>query len=168
MSMVSNFVQPLLWSRKLYSYTHSWTKLHNEVMSWIFGAYECHYAWPLPEANLTTVRGLTISSVSNLSLSVMVRSAFSRAIVMELDSEGSVVSTFTRNNRAFANVQIWNVHAPLYPFVQFKFSVYGLTYVPDIHVYATCNAVMLVWGSLRLVPIMFSKLHWCIGTKRCT
>ena len=59
-----------------YSYTHARTtcKLHNEVMSWIFGAYECHYAWPLPEANSTTVRDLTVSSVSSLFLSVMVHS----------------------------------------------------------------------------------------------
>ena len=39
-----------------------------------------------------------------------------------------------------------------YPFVQFKFSVYGRkqTY---IHTHASCNAVTLVWGSLRLAPI---------------
>jgi len=29
-----------------YAYTHAWTKLHNEVMSWVSGAYECHYARP--------------------------------------------------------------------------------------------------------------------------
>ena len=55
-----------------YSYTHAWTKLHNEVMSWIFGVYECHYARPLPEASSTTVCGLTVSSVSSLPLSIMV------------------------------------------------------------------------------------------------
>ena len=47
--------------------------------------------------------------------------------------------------------------AKSYPFGQFKFSVYGLTYVCtyilDIHVHASCNAVTLVWGSLRLAPI---------------
>ena len=36
--------------------------------------YECHYAWPLPEANATTVRDLTVPSVSSLPLSIMVRS----------------------------------------------------------------------------------------------
>ena len=30
------------------------------VMSWISKAYECHYAWPLPEANATTVRDLMV------------------------------------------------------------------------------------------------------------
>ena len=33
--------------------------------------------------------------------------AFSRSIVVELDSEGSIVSTFTQNTRALARVQIW-------------------------------------------------------------
>ena len=33
-----NFVQPFRLSRKLLRYTHAWTKLHNEVMSWISGA----------------------------------------------------------------------------------------------------------------------------------
>ena len=36
-----------------YGYTQAWTKLHNKVMSWISGAYECHYAWSLPEVNWT-------------------------------------------------------------------------------------------------------------------
>ena len=30
-----------------------------------------------------------------------------------------------------------------YPFVQFKFSVYGLTYVPDIHVHASTRTCVL-------------------------
>ena len=32
----------------------------NKFMSWISGAYECHYAWPLPEANATTVVNINI------------------------------------------------------------------------------------------------------------
>ena len=68
-----NFVQPFRLPRKLLRYTHAWTKLHNKVMSWISGAYECH-AWPLPEANSTTVCDLTVPSVGSLPLSVMVRS----------------------------------------------------------------------------------------------
>ena len=54
-----------------YSYTHAWTKLNNEVIR-ISGAYECHYAWPLPEANSTTVRDSMVPSVSSLPLSVKV------------------------------------------------------------------------------------------------
>ena len=42
------------------------------------------------------------------------------------------LSLETSNIRAaLARVQI---RTPSYPFVQFKFSVYGLTYVPDIHI----------------------------------
>ena len=52
-----------LRSRKLLRYTHAWTKLHTEVMSWTSGTYKCHYAWPLPETNSSTVRDLTIHSV---------------------------------------------------------------------------------------------------------
>ena len=78
--------------------------------------------------------------------------AFSRSIIVELDSEWSITSTFTQNVRALAHVQIWNVRAPWYPFIQFKFLVYGLTYRTYIHVHAICNAVTLVWGSLRLAP----------------
>ena len=51
-----NFVQPFQSSRKLLHYTHAWTEPHNKVMSRISGAYECHYACFLPEANTTTVR----------------------------------------------------------------------------------------------------------------
>ena len=67
-----NFVQPFCLSRKVLRCTHAWTKLHNEVMSRISGTYECHYSWPLPEANVTIVCDLTIPSVSSLPLSVMV------------------------------------------------------------------------------------------------
>ena len=67
-----NFVQPFLRSRKALRLHTRWTKLHNEVRSWISGAYECHYAWTLPEANSTSVYDLTVQSVSSLPLSVMV------------------------------------------------------------------------------------------------
>ena len=55
--------------RSYYGYTHAWTKVHNEVMSWISGSYGCHYVWPLPEVNSTTVGDL---SVCSLPLHVMV------------------------------------------------------------------------------------------------
>ena len=38
-------------------------------------------------------------------------------------------------------------------FVQFKISVYDPTYA-DRHTHASCNAVLLVWGLLRLAPII--------------
>ena len=46
-----NSVQPFLRSRKLLRLHTCWTELHSEVMTWISGTYECHYAWPLPKAN---------------------------------------------------------------------------------------------------------------------
>ena len=65
--------------------------------------------------------------------------AFSRSISVELDSERSIVSTFMHERALLARVQIWNVHiiyvhfkfahVLLYPFIKFKFSVYGHTYV---------------------------------------
>ena len=64
-----NFMQQFHLSRKLLRYTHAWTKLHNNVMSWISGAYECRYAWPLPEVNATTVCDITVPSLSSLPLS---------------------------------------------------------------------------------------------------
>ena len=51
---------------------------------------------------------------------------FSRFMGVELDSEGSIVSTCTEHEFC----QIWNVMGTFwYPFVYFKFSVYGHTYV---------------------------------------
>ena len=49
---------------------------------------------------------------------------------------------------------VWKfeMYVSSFPFVQFKFSVYGLTHA-DRHIHASCNAVPLVWGSLRLAPI---------------
>ena len=41
-----------------------------------------------------------------------------------------------------------NVEMPSFPFVEFKFSVYGLK-----HTHASRNAVTLVWGSLKLAPM---------------
>ena len=50
----------------------------------------------LTEVSSTTVCDLMVLSVSSLSLSFMIRSRiFSRATIVELDSEGSIVSTFT-------------------------------------------------------------------------
>ena len=72
-----NFVQSQVQSpvkEATIRYTHAWTTLHNKVMNWISGAYECRYAWLLPETNSSTVRDLTIHSVSSLPSSVMVHS----------------------------------------------------------------------------------------------
>ena len=106
MSIVSKTVQPFRLSRKLLCYTHACTKLHNhESHELNSGAYECHYAWPLPEASTTTVCDLTVPSVSSLSWFAVALS--------------SVWSRFTEHEFVLARVQICN------PFAQFIFSVYG-------------------------------------------
>ena len=104
-------------SRKLLRYTHAWTKLHNKVMSWISGAYECHYAWPLPEVNTTTVRDLMVPSVSSQPLSVMVRSC--TFISLE----------FTEHGFVLARVQIWN------PFTHLNFWYMAMSRHTYIHTY---------------------------------
>ena len=74
---------------------------------------------------------VALSSRFRRNLSVALR----RSIGVELHSEESSVSLsrlfcqLFEFWRALARVQIWNVHVNGYPFVQFKFSVYGLTYV---------------------------------------
>ena len=106
-----NFMQPFHLSRKLLRYTHAWTTLHNKVMSWISGAYECHYACPLPEANATTVCDLTVLSVSSLPSSVMVHS---RAFIgVELVHWTGICLSTCANLKSVCS--------------QFKFLVYGHT-----------------------------------------
>ena len=98
-----NFVQPFCLSRKLLRYTHAWTKLHNKLMSWISGAYECHGPY-LKWMQLLCVilRYRLWAACPCLSWSAVA-----------LSSEWSY---FTEHE---ARVQIWN------PFTQFKFSVCG-------------------------------------------
>ena len=118
-----NFVQPLLWSRKLLRYTHTWTKLHNEVMSWMSCTYVCHLPGPyLKQTQLLCVIWQDRLWAAFPSLSWFAVS-FSRSIGMELDSERSIVWTFMREFSTCANLKC------TYPFVQFKFSVYGHTYL---------------------------------------
>ena len=53
----------------------------------------------------------------------------------------------------------------MYPFVQFKFSVYGHT---QTHTHASCNAVPLVWHSLRFASMtvyLASSLHFTASSK---
>ena len=92
-----------------YGYTHAWTKLYNEVMNWISGAYESgHYARSLPEANSTTVRDLTVPPVSSQPLSLMVCSCNHQRGV---DNERSIVSTFRsrwRHTLQIANIALFS------------------------------------------------------------
>ena len=124
------------------------SKLYNEVMSWILGAYEYHYSWPLPEANSTTVHDLTALSVSSLPLPVIVRSRFIRSIGMEFWT---------------ARVQIWTSICSI--------QIFGIwpqaSKQADIHIHVR-NAVTLVWGLLRLAPITISLLSVYTSACDCT
>ena len=92
MNMVSKVRAAISPVKEATTATHMWTKLHNEVMSWISDTYECHYAWFLPEANSTTVRSV--------------------------QEQPALICHGPQSQFALAHVQIWN---PSYPFVQFKF-----------------------------------------------
>ena len=86
--------------------------LNFTMKSWaesLHGAYECHYAWLLPEANSTTVRNLTVPSVSSLPLSVMVRSCHG---CIHMSCLRSRLLSCWHCTLALAHVQIWNVHVP--------------------------------------------------------
>ena len=85
---------------------------------------------------------------------------FIRSIVVESDSEGYIVS-FSLNIRAYiARVQIWNVHVRSYPFVQFKFSLYGHTYRTYTCVLQCSHAsVGLAQAHPNFITQTFNSLH---------
>ena len=87
---------------------------------------------------------------------------FSTSTGVELDSEGSIVSTCTETWILTSFSTCANLKCTctfVYPFVQFKVLAYGHTYVSkqtDRHTHASCNAVPLVWGSLRFAPTILT------------
>ena len=93
----------------------------------------------LPSCSLWR-RCCSLASRCNLSL----------ALSIELHGEESSIAI---HRTALARVQNWNVRIPSFPFVQFKFQYMATRKQTDIHTHASCNAVMLAWGLLRLVPI---------------
>ena len=154
-----DFVQPFLifsGQGSFYGYTHAWTKLHKQVISWISGAYECYYAWPLLEANSTTVHNLTVPSVSSLPLSVMVRSWHACVNLSHLHSRLLHADWLCSSFSMCANLKC------IYLFVQIKFR-YMTTHK---HTHASCNALPLVWSLLGLAPIiqgctwLYTVLYW--------
>ena len=127
-----NFVQPQVQSlvkEVTIHYTPAWTKLYNEVMSWISGTNECHYAWPLLETNQSTVCDLTIHSVSSHPSSVTVHSRIQR--IGPLACSNTCV-----NFASICSIQIFGIWSA------------GRTG----HTHASCNVISLVWGSLRFAP----------------
>ena len=132
-----NFVQPFRLSRKLLHYTHAWTKLHNEVMSWISGTVYMSVIMhgPYRERNYCAWFDGTVCEQPALVY---------HGLQLRFHRHG------VNRNLFYYCVQIWN------PFAQFKFLVYGhsQTYIHTyIHTHASSNAVTLVWDSLRLAPI---------------
>ena len=130
MSMVSKTSCSHFSGQGSYHTTHTWT---NKVMSWISGAYE------------SLCMALTWSELDYFAWfdgTVCDQPALSRILISRSVVCSSIVLTF------LARVQIWN------PFIQFKFSVYGLMYT-HVHTYASCNPVLLVWGSLMLTPTKY-------------
>ena len=128
-------------------YTHVWTKLHTEVISWIWHLWVSLYAcltWC--ELNYC-VWFLTVMSVNSLLVSVIVCSH----IGVELDSEGPswqlwIYFSMCANLKSFISIR------------SIEFFVYGYTQANQ-HTHVDCNAVPLMWGLLRFtqpitVPVM--------------
>ena len=119
-----------------YGYTHAWTKLRNDRRLWV-----SHYAWPLPEVNSTTVRDLMVPFVSvachgpqSHSVDPSVWSQIVRGPSCQLTLNALNIT----NGILFSKCANLKCMLPSYPFVQFKFSVYGHTVVSK-HTHASCN-----------------------------
>ena len=129
-----NFVQPFLQSRKLLRlYTHALTKLHTEVMSWIWCLWvslcmaltwsELNYcAWFVP-------------SVSSLRLSVMVRSRIQ--YIHRRGVRWWEIHRVNFHERALVHVQIWNVRIRSF---NLNLRYMATCKQMDRHTHASCNA----------------------------
>ena len=149
-----NFVQPYLASMKVLRLHTRFIKLHTEVMSWISRVYECRLCMDLPE-----YYAWFVLSVSSLPSSVMVCSCLacvnfvpqapSRwrcALAVALHQRDSGLNPSHARNYPWTFKSSWNIYMR-----SFKF--YGIWPQTDIHT-TSANAFTLVWGSLRLTPIM--------------
>ena len=131
MNMVSkNFVQRFGSYYATHTLGLNFTNCH-ELNLWCLW---CHYSWPLPEANSTTVRDLMTPSVNSLPLSVIVCSRFHRREFVHWT--WICFSTCANLNICSFNWNLWYM---------------ATSKQADIHTHV-CNAVTLVWGSLRLAP----------------
>ena len=104
------------------------------------------YLGPLwsPSFLFSLAPALQSRSRRNLSL------ALSRFIGVDLHGEESSVAI--HRTERFSTCANLKCTLPSFLFVQLKFLVYGHTHT-DRHTHTSCNAVTLVWGSLRLTPI---------------
>ena len=152
-----NFVQPFCLSTKLLCYTHAWTKLHNEVMSWISGAiYTSKVSlWhrPLPSIFAHTqllcydLYGTYIIGASlPWALScICSRLHFIDACVVYVCVRVAIYRKFKFSEQCCKFETL---------FAQFKFSVYSHTHA-DIHytrVEAMQSTANAWWGSGQACP----------------
>ena len=123
MSMVSNTLCSHFYCQGSY-YTAHTLVLNFTIKSWTESLQLCHYAWPLSEANLTTVRDLMVLSLSTLPLSVVVHSHIHGIT-------GGVVTQWGVHHVNFQWTWIcFSTCANLkFPFVQFIILVYGHAHV---------------------------------------
>ena len=121
-----------------YSYTHAWTKLwSHELNLWHLCVSLCPY---LKWTQLLWVvwRYRTICAWAACPCLSWSTVAFSRSICVELDSETFSFS-ICANFESVHSIKIFGIWLQV-----------GL----DIHTHASCNAVSLVWSSLRLTTII--------------
>ena len=202
-----------------YGYTHAWTKLHNEVMSWISGSYRCfsgfsvgccinrekgyllptwvrkitfadvstecssrHQSiqskrWLCVALTLKRTRDLMLLSVSSLPLSVTVLSCH---VCVNLSHLQSRLPSRWHWALAVALHQQWaghGTHATIQECGCLVFLLYihitvlkiecahlnfrtwlQVSKQASIHIHVP-NAVMLVWGLLRLTPIVYRRIQ---------
>ena len=125
-----------------YGYTHAWTKLHNEVMSWMSVIMHGSYLRQTPLLCMIW-RYCLWAAWHCLSWSAV---AFSRYIGMELLEIHRINFRFSTS----ANLKC------TYPLN------FGIWLHANRHTctHASCNAVPLVWGSLRLAPTNKRSVLW--------
>ena len=134
MSMISTTLCSHFSSQgSYYDYTHAWTKLHTEVMSWIWCLWvslcmaltwsELNYcAWFVP-------------SVSSLPLSVMVRSRIQ--YIHRRGVRWWEIHRVNFHERALVHVQIWNVRIRSF---NLNLQYMATCKQMDKHTHASCNA----------------------------
>ena len=140
MSMVSKTLYSDLSGQGSYYATHTLGQKFTNCLWCLW----CHYSWPLPEASSTTVCDLTApphclwAACTCLSLSAVV---FSRSIGVEFVHWTWICFSTCAN----LNIRSFNLN--------FRYMATSKQASKQTYTH-TCNAVTLVWGSLRLAPII--------------
>ena len=129
--------------------THAWTKLYTEIMAFMSAVY----AWPATQS--TTVHSKFSQPVSGLPSSVEAQTSATRTSTSVVFAPGPRCCTLTV---ALHWPQMLHVDlCEIFECAHLKFTVSGRSKQTNkrtsIHT-RVCNAVTLVWGSLRLAPII--------------